>query len=236
MKIRIKFSKHGNMKFIGHLDIMRYFQKAIRRAEIDIVYSEGFSPHQKISFAAPLGVGLLSEGEYMDIEVHTSKPSQEMIKALNAVMAEGIEIISYKLLPENSKNAMSLVAAADYMLQFRETYKPEDFKSFQQTFLEFINQPELRIIKKTKKGEHTLDLKPLLYAAKVQGENIFLCISTGSSDNIKPELVMETYYHYIGQVMPKFAFQVTRLEVYANMGNNEERKLVPLESFGKDIV
>ena len=90
MKIRIKFSKHGNMKFIGHLDIMRYFQKAIRRAEIDIVYSEGFSPHQKISFAAPLGVGLLSEGEYMDIEVHTSKPSQEMIKALNAVMAEGI--------------------------------------------------------------------------------------------------------------------------------------------------
>lgn len=236
MKIRIKFSKHGNMKFIGHLDIMRYFQKAIRRAEIDIVYSEGFSPHQKISFAAPLGVGLLSEGEYMDIEVHTSKPSQEMIKALNAVMAEGIEIISYKLLPENSKNAMSLVAAADYMLQFRETYKPEDFKSFQQTFLEFINQPELRIIKKTKKGEHVLDLKPLLYAAKVQGENIFLCISTGSSDNIKPELVMETYYHYIGQVMPKFAFQVTRLEVYANMGNNEERKLVPLESFGKDIV
>lgn len=224
------------MKFIGHLDIMRYFQKAIRRAEIDIVYSEGFSPHQKISFAAPLGVGLLSEGEYMDIEVHTSKPSQEMIKALNAVMAEGIEIISYKLLPENSKNAMSLVAAADYMLQFRETYKPEDFKSFQQTFLEFINQPELRIIKKTKKGEHVLDLKPLLYAAKVQGENIFLCISTGSSDNIKPELVMETYYHYIGQVMPKFAFQVTRLEVYANMGNNEERKLVPLESFGKDIV
>ncbi len=236
MKIRIKFSKHGNMKFIGHLDIMRYFQKAIRRAEIDIVYSEGFSPHQKISFAAPLGVGLLSEGEYMDIEVHTSKPSQEMIKALNAVMAEGIEIISYKLLPENSKNAMSLVAAADYMLQFRETYKPEDFNSFQQTFLEFINQPELRIIKKTKKGEHALDLKPLLYAAKVQGENIFLCISTGSSDNIKPELVMETYYHYIGQVMPKFAFQVTRLEVYANMGNNEERKLVPLESFGKDIV
>ena len=47
---------------------------------------------------------------------------------------------------------------------------------------------------------------------------------------------METYYHYIGQVMPKFVFQVTRLEVYANMGNNEERKLVPLESFGKDIV
>ena len=73
------------MKFVGHLDIMRYFQKAMRRAEVDIAYSEGFSPHQKMSFAAPLGLGLTSEGEYMDIEVHQSKSSKEMVQALNAV-------------------------------------------------------------------------------------------------------------------------------------------------------
>ena len=52
MKIRVKFSKHGAMKFIGHLDIMRYFQKAIRRAEIPIVFTEGFSPHMVMSFAS----------------------------------------------------------------------------------------------------------------------------------------------------------------------------------------
>lgn len=62
MKIRIKFRKYGVMKFIGHLDMMRYFQKAMRRAEIDIAYSEGFSPHQIMSFAAPLGVGITSDG------------------------------------------------------------------------------------------------------------------------------------------------------------------------------
>ena len=80
------------MKFVGHLDIMRYFQKAMRRAEVDIAYSEGFSPHQKMSFAAPLGLGLTSEGEYMDIEVHQSKSSKEMVQALNEVMVDGIEI------------------------------------------------------------------------------------------------------------------------------------------------
>ena len=53
MKVRIKFSKYGALRFIGHLDVMRYFQKAIRRAEIDIAYSEGFSPHQIMSFASP---------------------------------------------------------------------------------------------------------------------------------------------------------------------------------------
>ena len=67
MKIRIKFAKYGVMKFIGHLDVMRFFQKAIRRADIDIRYSEGFSPHPVMSFAAPLGVGMESIGEYFDI-------------------------------------------------------------------------------------------------------------------------------------------------------------------------
>ena len=65
MKIRVKFKKWGCMKFIGHLDMMRYFQKAVRRADIDIRYSEGYSAHQIMSFAAPLGVGITSDGEYI---------------------------------------------------------------------------------------------------------------------------------------------------------------------------
>lgn len=91
MKIRIKFSKQGAMKFIGHLDILRYFQKAMRRADVDMRYSEGFSPHQIMSFAAPLGVGLTSSGEYMDIEVLSTGSSQEMVDRLNQVMVEGID-------------------------------------------------------------------------------------------------------------------------------------------------
>ena len=65
IKVRIKFSKHGVMRFIGHLDIMRYFQKVFRRAEIDIAYSGGFSPHQIMSFAQPLyGCGIELYGEF----------------------------------------------------------------------------------------------------------------------------------------------------------------------------
>ncbi len=62
-----------------------YFQKAMRRANIDIAYSEGFSPHQIMSFAAPLGVGITSDGEYLDIEVHSTKSTDESRDALNAV-------------------------------------------------------------------------------------------------------------------------------------------------------
>ena len=119
MKVRIKFRKQGNMKFIGHLDIMRYFQKVMRRADVDIRYSEGFSPHQIMSFAAPLGVGLTSNGEYMDIEVLSTDDSKTMVRRMNETMVEGMEVVSYRQLDDSSKNAMSIVAAADYTLTFR---------------------------------------------------------------------------------------------------------------------
>ena len=74
---------------------MRYFQKAMRRADIPIRYSEGFSPHQVMSFAAPLGIGIESDSEYLDIEVTDSIDPSEAIKRLNSVMCEGIEIIDW---------------------------------------------------------------------------------------------------------------------------------------------
>ena len=63
LKVRIKFRKYGVMRFIGHLDVMRYFQKALRRAELPVAFSGGYSPHMIMSFAAPLGVGTESLGE-----------------------------------------------------------------------------------------------------------------------------------------------------------------------------
>ena len=127
MNIRIKFAKEGTMKFIGHLDIMRYFQKAMRRADIDICYSAGFSPHMIMSFASPLGVGLTSDGEYLDIEIGNELSSEAAVKRLNRVMAEGVEVLSFRRIPEEkSANAMSLVAAADYEVRFRENSLPAE--------------------------------------------------------------------------------------------------------------
>ena len=65
MKVRIKFSKEGPVKFVGHLDTMRYFQKAIRRANLPVAFSGGYSPHMIMSFAAPLGVGTEMSGRVL---------------------------------------------------------------------------------------------------------------------------------------------------------------------------
>ena len=78
MKVRIKFSKEGPMKFVGHLDTMRYFQKAIRRAELPVAFSGGYSPHMIMSFAVPLGVGMESLGDYFDLEMAEDMATSEI--------------------------------------------------------------------------------------------------------------------------------------------------------------
>ena len=139
MKIRLRFSKQGQMKFIGHLDMVRYFQKVMRRSEVDVAYSEGFSPHQKMSFAAPLSVGVLSRGEYFDLEVNSTESSKVMLERINTQNVEGVEVLSYKLLPDDAKNAMSVVAGADYKVYtdlFNHIY--QSFRFFYTSFLSIL--------------------------------------------------------------------------------------------------
>lgn len=237
MKIRIKFRKWGVMKFIGHLDMMRYFQKAVRRANIDIRYSEGYSPHQIMSFAAPLGVGITSDGEYFDIEVNETLSSKEALERLNRTMVDGVEAVSYVKLPDNAKTAMSLVAAADYRLSYKEGFKSPYAKSQWQKMIRkyFLEPDSFNIIKKTKKSEREIDLKPLVYAFEVEGDDenpsFFLQVSTGSTDNIKPELVLSSVYEKCGLSYDENAIQIHRLEVYAR----EEEKLVALDAMGEEI-
>lgn len=136
MKVRIKFAKEGMMKFIGHLDIMRYFQKAIRRAELPIAYSEGFSPHMILSFAAPLGVGITSLGEYFDMELTREMPTEEIRRRLDQEMVEGMRVLSARRVPDGkTSKAMSLVAAADYRILFREDVsRPGDGRRKRRSF------------------------------------------------------------------------------------------------------
>lgn len=241
MKIRIKFTKTGPVRYIGHLDVMRYFQKLNRRAGLDVKYSSGFSPHQIMSFAAPLGVGLESHGEYVDIEVNSSQSSEASIEALNSASVSGIQVVGYVSLPEGTANAMSSVAAADYRVRIKENYKP-DTDDIRKAFDDFLSQEQIVVLKASKKSERQVDLRPLIYDAYVDENGDFIMkLSTGSVENLKPELVMETFYKYLGQQMSQFALDICRLEVYGldtvkdEDGNIIKEELIPLEKFGEII-
>lgn len=234
MKIRIKFRKHGMMKFIGHLDIMRYFQKAMRRAEIDICYSEGFSPHMIMSFASPLGVGLTSDGEYLDIEIGQEISSQSAVARLNKVMTEGMEVLSFRKIPDGkASNAMSLVAAADYEVRFREGCAPKP--GWEDAFDAFFSQPSIPIVKKTKKSERTLDIRPLIYQMERHEDLLFMRLASGSANNLKPELVLEAFFSHADIRLPEYALLIHRKDLYADTGREGAHCFVSLEDLGEDF-
>ncbi len=231
MKIRIKFKKFGSMKFLGHLDVMRFFQKALRRAQLDICYTGGFSPHPVMSFASPLGVGLTSDGEYLDIEVNSCGSSAEMVERLNEVMVEGVEIVSFRILPNKMKSAMSQVAAADYRLTFRPGYEPGDWHLWEEKWREFASLPSLVVVKKTKKKEQEADLRPLIHSLSLDSAGISMRVAAGSVNNLKPEFLMETFYHMAGWEWNPFTFQIHRQDLY--MENNGA--FVSMEEAGQEI-
>ena len=196
MKIRVKFSKTGSVKFLGHLDVMRYFQKAVRRAGLPVAYTEGYHPHQIMSFAAPLSVGTESVGEYFDMELaepvdafregdvsekvlcengkDASLPFASLtsakIKALfNAQMADGFRVLSVVWLPETQGrklSAMASVAAARYRLLFDDADERFYF-ALKQAAEALFAMEHIPLRKETKKGETEYDLKPSLYECVV---------------------------------------------------------------------
>ncbi len=221
MKIRIKFAKESVMKYVGHLDMMRYFQKAMRRAEIPMKYSEGYNPHQIMSFAAPLGVGITSVGEYLDIETTEELEEAKALQALNATMVPGIRVLAYHKLPENAKNAMASVAAASYEISYKNGYECDltlsQLKEMKQHF--YDEASSIMIVKKTKKSERELDLKPLIYTFDIvedeQHSIVYqLQVSTGSTDNIKPELVLNHFHQYAGMKDCEGKLAIHRLDLF----------------------
>lgn len=225
MKVRIRFEKLGHMKFIGHLDLMRYFQKAIRRAKLPIKYSEGFSPHQIMSFASPLGIGMESFSEYMDIELIEKVNSKEAIQILNDNMVEGIQILDFLELSDDAKNSMSIVDSADYRVVFYESLNKKEIEF---VIKDLLSSNEIFIEKKSKDKLKEVDIRANIYELKVEDDkDIFMNIGSGSSNSLKPELVIKAIEKKADLNLGKY--KIFRLDLYA-------KDKVSLKDYGKEIL
>ena len=233
VKVRVKFSKVGPLKFIGHLDMMRYFQKAIRRSGIAICYSTGFSPHQIMSFAAPLGVGVESLGEYFDIEVSQVSTSEEMIAALNAEMAEGVVIEGMCLLPDNAQNAMASVQAASYEVHFDGADEAD--ASLPEWIACLLNAESYIYTKEGKKGKGPIekDIRPAIFDLKLlDNKTLYMLVDASSASNLKPGAVVEALYGYGGDSAALPSFRVLRLDTFTR---DEVGCLIPLGDVGNSF-
>lgn len=190
---------------------------AIKRAKLPIAYSEGFNPHQLLSFALPLSLGYHSNGEYLDIALAEPRDCKEIVDSLNNSMPEGIKIIAAARMPNNSKSSASIVSACAYRVVFPEKY------GIQQTAAqEFIAQKQITISKKTKKNVSDVDIAPdiLEFSPKVRGdlvEELWLKISAGPNRSVRADSVVKALFAFAGMEYPEHGLDYVREEMYTGV-------------------
>ena len=230
MRIRIKFEKKQPVRYLGHLDIMRFFQRVFNRADVKMEYSGGFNPHQKMSFAQPLGVGILSEGDYLDAEIASGQDLSLVRENMNRVCGDGFWIRSVKEVEEGAKKAMAALAYAEYRIDIR-TLLPEAAESTEQAeavvlkaIEELLARKEIPVQKTTKSGTREVDIRPQILRLSYENGTVCLQVTAGSSNNLKPDTLLAELFRESEVEYRREKVTIIRKELYAE-------QWIPLESF-----
>ena len=222
MILRFKFIKHGYVVYVGHLDVMRYFQKVIRRSGINAAYTEGFSPHLKLSFAQPLSVGVETDGDYFDLEMNELPPMKELVSLMNRNCLEEMKIVSVTVLDEGVPNGMSSVKASKYRFDY-EKIDDNDVEVIKN----FFDQDSYILDYVRKDTQKTRDVIADVYDYEIDGNCLFATLNSSSAGNMKADILAEA--------LEKFGFtkklnDYRRIDLYTT---DSEQKLIPLSSLGE---
>lgn len=189
--VRATFEKRRRAKYISHLDLMRCMQRAFRRADVPIWFTEGFNPHAYLMFPLALSLGYESGCECMDFRIDGEMSMQTAMQRLNAVLPEDLQLV--KVAPPVRKHTD--IAFADYRVCLDVTEgTAEELRS---AWDAFIAQSEILVEKKTKRGTAMVDLKANAQILMVQtlddGLWLKLRMPAGTSVNVNPSLLMDAF-------------------------------------------
>lgn len=208
-KYRVKYKKKEEARYISHLDFVRTITRTLKRAEIPIKYSQGFNPHIIMTVGLPLSVGVLSDAEYMDVELYEDMDENKLVCDINNSIPMGLEILSARKLEEGDI-PLSKISLAKYLVGVECTGECD---------LDLLmKNASLEVDKKTKKGITLTDIKPMIknicYLYQKEGKNYYeMLLSAGNIQNLKPETVVLAMEKYSDNFKSEFVC-VKRLEMY----------------------
>jgi radical SAM-linked protein len=163
-RLRIKFRRGDELKFISHLDLMRLLIRALRRAQIPLAYSEGFSPHPRISLAAPLSVGLTGEAEFMDMTLERAVSPHWFMSAVNQQLPQGVEILEVSSIAPSVPSLQSQVRFAQYRVEITTTRTKEEIET---TVQGLLSQEHIPWHHQRDTGRRDYDLRGLIENVQV---------------------------------------------------------------------
>lgn len=202
MRLRLQFSKGEAVRYISHLDLARVFERAVRRAKLPVAMSEGFNPHMKVAYASALSVGVTSDCEYVDIEMRSAVPAQEMVAALKQQLPAGLTLVESRIIEQPSAALMALVNIADYIIT-APLQKDTTAEQLLEILGRFLSAQSACFVRHSPKGNKTIDVRPLidtitLTACSAQGAAFFLRSYITDKGTVKPHEVMQLLVEQFG--------------------------------------
>jgi len=140
-RLRLKFGRGEELKFLSHLDLMRLWERALRRAGLPLAYSEGFTPHPQIALAAPLLVGVTSDAELMDVSLSRWISPQSFIAKIEPQLPPGITLLEVQPVGQNVPSLQSQVRFVEYRVELETEKEGREVESALQSFLSMKELP-----------------------------------------------------------------------------------------------
>ncbi len=208
-KYRLKFIKKDKMKFVGHLDLLKLFQRAVRRAKLPVHYSQGFNPHQETIFAMPLTLGMDTKYDVVDIRLTESYDLKTIEYKINKELPKGFKVVEVRKLEDGEKNCAKELMVADYIVNSKI-----DILNLARGIQKIQSLDKCLIEKKSKKTTKVVDIKEDIYELSLDEKGLFAKISTGSKQHLKPELLHEYFCEILGEKYNELELKVTRTKMY----------------------
>ena len=212
---RFKYTKGEELKLLGYLDMMVAFQRAIKRAKLPIAFSNGFNPHQLLTFASPLSLGYTSEGEYGDLRLKEELAAEEVKERLGAQLPDGMKLLRVTAIGDEAKNTMASLVAARYRVTLPKTIAAEGFGAVLERFWA---QKEILADKKTKKGMVQTNIKPLIFslqdATKENKAAMEMVLAMGSVQSLRADAVVASLCEFCGVPFGPYDASYHRIDLY----------------------
>ncbi len=219
MRAMIRFAKRPRLRFISHLDLQRFFQRAVNRTGLPIAWSQGFNPHPVMSFGSALALGWTSDYEIIDIKLSAPMGRKRTEDAIRAALPEDLPVLDVRMVDDRHPAPMALVKMADY----RMTLDGEGAGAILAQIPAFMARENVPAVKKTKSGEKEINARPMVISLEPFENGFNARLMLTERESIKPDLLIGLLADMAGVEPPEAA--IHRLTL---LGEDGEGNLKPL--------
>ena len=190
----LKYARDERVKYISHLDFIRTFHRTVRRTDLNMSFSHGFNPHPVMTIAMPLSVGITSDCEYIKIGFDGDYSCEEIMEKLNGAFPPGFEIRAV-VMADGKKYDFAKLNRAVYTVEL-ECNDAELFDAGA-----FMQNQELKVMKKSKSGVKESDIRPYIYELSAEATakdrmKLTMCVAAGNEYNLKVDTVIDAMQKY----------------------------------------